>query len=158
MGGLGATGVIIVAIALLWVAIFAALSFIAERRFRLAQTILDIARGNATLLEISPARPMIIRNDWRIEADAQLIRDLGLGGSPRMFADLEGKDSGLAGEDLASLRAQIEVASASASTVSAKVRVQESSRIFDVRGGPAPAPEPAGTLLLWFFDMSAGEE
>ena len=30
--------------------------------------------------------------------------------------------------------------------------------MFDVRGGPAPAPEAPGTLLLWFFDMSAGEE
>jgi signal transduction histidine kinase len=38
------------------------------------------------------------------------------------------------------------------------VRLASSSRVFEVRGGPAPAPEPAGTLLLWFFDMSAGEE
>jgi signal transduction histidine kinase len=30
--------------------------------------------------------------------------------------------------------------------------------VFDVRGGPAPAGEPPGTLLLWFFDTSVGEE
>jgi signal transduction histidine kinase len=30
--------------------------------------------------------------------------------------------------------------------------------VFDVRGGPAPAPEAPGTLLLWFYDTSVGEE
>ena len=30
--------------------------------------------------------------------------------------------------------------------------------MFEVSGGPAPAPEQAGTLLLWFFDTSSGEE
>jgi signal transduction histidine kinase len=30
--------------------------------------------------------------------------------------------------------------------------------VFEVRGGPAPAPEPAGTLILWFSDTSASED
>jgi signal transduction histidine kinase len=38
------------------------------------------------------------------------------------------------------------------------VTAQQSGRVFEVRGGPAPAPEPSGTMLLWFFDTSAGEE
>jgi signal transduction histidine kinase len=41
--------------------------------------------------------------------------------------------------------------------MSSKVRVAGSDRVFDVRGAPA-ADEPPGTMLLWFFDSSAGEE
>lgn len=158
MGALGATGLIIAAVALLWVGIAAALSLIAARRFRIAQDVLGAARANATLLEISPARPMIVRGDGRIECDAQLLRDLGLKSAPRTLADLHGNDSGIVPEDVAALTADIETAKASASRVGAKVRAAGSSRVFDVRGGPAPAPEPAGTLLLWFFDMSTVEE
>jgi signal transduction histidine kinase len=46
----------------------------------------------------------------------------------------------------------------SAGRVSRRVRAHGSPRVFDVRGGPAPAPEPPGTLLLWFFDTSSSEE
>ena len=38
-----------------------------------------------------------------------------------------------------------------------QVRAVGSNRIFEVRGGPAPPPEPAGTILLWFSDTSSAE-
>ena len=158
MGALSATDAIIAALALLWIAIAIAVSYLALRRFQIAQQVLDIARANATLLEISPARPMLVRSDGRIEADPQLSRELGLGSAPKSLSDLHGPDFGLLSEDVTALRSQIEAASASASRIEAKVRSSASSRIFDVRGGPAPSPEPAGSLLLWFLDMSAGEE
>ena len=158
MGALGATDLIIAALALLWLGIAVALSLAAARRFRLASQVLGTARANATLLEISPARPLLVRSDGRIEADLHLLRELGLKSPPAKLADLHGNDSGLAREDLAALMAQIEVASASASRLAAKVRLAGSARVFEVRGAPAPAPEPPGTLLLWFFDMSVAEE
>ncbi|MGE5563382.1 MAG: ATP-binding protein [Bacillota bacterium] len=147
----------IAAVALLWVAIAVAQSLAAARRFRVASGVLEAARANATLLEISPARPVLVRSDGHIEMDAQLVRELGLGAAPKALADLGG-DDGILADDLAALRDQVEAARASASRFSAKVRLAGSSRVFEVRGGPAPAPEPAGTLLLWFLDMSAGEE
>ena len=158
MGALGATGLIIAALALLWVGIAVALSFAAAKRFRVASDVLDAARANATLLEISPARPLLVRSDGHIEADAQLVRELGLKSPPKTLSDLHANDSGVLVEDLDGLRRQVESARTSASRLSAKVRLAGSSRVFEVRGGAAPAPEPAGTLLLWFFDMSAGEE
>jgi len=158
VSGAGAAMIVIAALALLWVAIAVALSLLAARRFRLAEQVLDAARVNAALLEISPARPLVVLGDGRIETDAQLVRELGLKSTPKGLADLHGNDSGLLPEDLAALIAEIEAARASASRVSTKVRIAGSSRVFDVRGGPAPPTEPAGTLLLWFFDMSAGEE
>lgn len=158
MAGLAATAVIAAALAALWIGIAAVLSLAATRRLRLAKGILTAARTNAGLLGISPARPLLVRPDGRVEADPQLLRDLGLKSPPKNLADLHDSDSGLVPEDLTELTENLASARASASRVTAKVRAAGSSRVFDVRGGPAPAPEPPGTLLLWFLDISAGEE
>jgi signal transduction histidine kinase len=160
MGNGALPGIIwaIVALGLLWLAVAAAVSVIAARRFRLAEQVLDAARSNATLLELSPARPLVVRPNDRIEADPRLLRDLGLGTEPRNLDDLVGNDSGISAEDLDTLKADIEDARVSAGRISRKLRANGSARTFDVRGGRAPAPEPPGTLLLWFFDTSAGEE
>ena len=158
MAGLATIGVIAAALAALWILVAVALSLAAARRFRLAEQVLSAARANATLLEISPARPLVVRGDGRVEIDPQLLRELGLKSQPKTVAELRGNDSGILPDDLAQLMSEIESARASASRVVAKLRVDGSARVFEVRGGPAPAPEPPGTLLLWFFDMSAGEE
>jgi signal transduction histidine kinase len=148
----------IVALAVAWLVIAAAIAFIASRRLRVAQQVIDAAQANARLLELMPARPMVVRPGQRIEVDAQLLRDLGLKGNPDMLAGLTGNDSGIAPDDLAALADDIEVAQASAGRLSRKVRALGSARVFDVRGGPASGDEPPGTLLLWFVDASAGEE
>ena len=158
MGALGATGLIIAALALLWLAIAVALSLIAARRFALAEQVLGAAQANAKLLEISPARPLLIRSDGRVETDSSLLRELGLKSPPKKLADLHAESGGLVAEDLANLTREIESAGVSASRVAAKVRLVGSSRVFEVRGGPAPTPEQSRSMLLWFFDTSAGEE
>jgi signal transduction histidine kinase len=158
MGAIGEAGLIIVALALLWVGISAALSLAAARRFRLAEQVLGAARANASLLEASPARPLAVHSDGRVEADRSLVRELGLKSAPKMLAELQGTDCGILAEDLAELTRAIETARISGSRVSIRIRVTGSSRVFEVRGQPAPAPEPAGTLLLWFVDMSPQEE
>jgi PAS domain-containing protein len=158
MGALGANSLIIAALAILWLGIAAALAIAAARRLRLAQGVLEAARANARLLAISPARPVLVHHDGRVEMDGHLARELGLAVPPKTIADLHGKEAGLDADDLASLSTQMEAARASASRIAAKVRLVGSPRVFEIRGGAAPAPEPAGTLLLWFFDTSAGEE
>ena len=145
-------------VALLWFGVAVGLSIAAARRLGSAQRIATVARSNATLLELMPARPLVVRPDGRIEVDRKLVRELGLHSTPSRLADLTGKDSGIVREELDALIAALEAARASAERISRKVRANGSGRIFEVRGGPAPAPEPPGTLLLWFFDTSAGEE
>ena len=158
MSAFGATGLIIAALAVLWLAVAVALSLAAARRFALAEQVLSAARANAKLLDISPARALLVRSDGRIETDPYLLRELGLKSSPRRLSDLHGDGTGLVAEDLDELSRAIEAAATSASRLQAKVRLAGSSRVFEVRGAPAPAPEPTGTLLLWFVDTSAGEE
>ena len=158
MSALGATTVAIVALALLWLALAVSMTVIAARRFRMAEQVLGAARANATLLELNPARPLVVRPDQKIEVDAQLARDLGLQGTPTRLAELVGKDSGILAEDFDLLKDDLESARLSAGRISRKVRTSPSGRTFEVRGGLAPEPEPSGTLLLWFVDTSVGEE
>ena len=158
MTGQSAILVAIVLLALLWIGIAAAVAVAAARRFRLAESVLEAARANAALLELMPARPLLVRPGQKIEADAQLLRDLGVSASPRSLSDLAVDDAGIAPDDFALLRDDIETAQMSAGRLSRRVRAQASGRVFDVRGGPAPSPEPAGTLLLWFIDTSSNEE
>src|SRR4051812_33700621 len=158
MGASGVTTVAIVILALLWLIIAAAIALVAARRFQLAQQIIEAAQSNARLIELMPARPLVVRADKRIEIDTQLLRELGLKSEPRVLSDLAGNDSGIAAEDLTGLIAEVAAAQASSGRLSHTVRSNGSTRVFDVRGGPAPAGEPPGTMVLWFFDTSAGEE
>ena len=158
MSASGETGLAIAALALLWLVIALAIAVAAARRFRLAQQVLDTAQANARLIELMPARPLVVRQGKKVEVDEQLLRDLGIEGRPTTLDELAGNGSGIDRADLDALVADIEAAQASASRVSRAVRANGSARVFDVRGGPAHPGEPPGTLLLWFFDTSAGEE
>src|SRR5947208_8089537 len=91
------------ALALLWIAIAAAISIVAARRLRLADQILGAARANASMIELTPARPLVVRPNDRIEADAQLVRALGLAAEPHALAQLAGNGCGLEADDLAQL-------------------------------------------------------
>ena len=144
-----ATMIVVAALALAWIALAAAIAMVAARRFRLAETILGVARSNASLLEATPARPLLVRPDLRVDVDPQLLRDLGLKNAPVHLSGLTGNDSGLDARDLELLSAAIEGARVSAQRVAMNVRANGSGRVFEVRGGPAPAPEPPGAFLLW---------
>jgi signal transduction histidine kinase len=150
----------VVALGLLWLGVAIALSMIAARRFRLAEQVLGAARSTAAILDQAPARPLLVRPDGGLEADLRLLRDLGVERSPERLADLGdgGDGGGIIAEDLAALEAEISASRLSATRITRKVRASGSGRSFEVRGAPAPAPQPAGTLLLWFFDTSSGEE
>ncbi|MES2147451.1 MAG: ATP-binding protein [Pseudomonadota bacterium] len=156
--GSGWINIAIVVLGLAWLGATATIAVLAARRFRLAERVIDSARNNAVLLQRAPARPLLVMPDLRIDADGLLLRDLGIRGRPARLADLGGPDQGIGADDLDRLAAAVETARLSGGELSLKLRCTGSGRTFEVRGGPAPASEPAGTLLLWFFDTSAGEE
>lgn len=147
-----------VALALLWLGLAAAMALMAARRYRLAEGVLEAARANSRLLELMPSRPLVVWPDGRVEIDPRLAREFGLEALPTTIGELTRSGAGIAPEDLAALNATIDIARASAARVTCNVRTQDTGRTFDVRGGPAPPTEPAGTLLLWFVDVSSSEE
>jgi len=151
------TGVIAAALAALWILIAAALSIVAARRIRDASTVLSAARSLQNLLDLSPGRPLVVRADGSVEVDSRLLRELGFDKPPRNLAGLAGTDNGLEPDDLARLEALIAKSALSGETFECQARVGGSGRVLDVRGAPAPAPEPPGTTLLWLFDTSTAE-
>jgi len=158
MSELSGATIAVIAFAALWIVVAVALSVAAARRLARAGSVLASARSMASLLEVAPARPLLVHPDGRIEADPRLLRELGLDSAPARLADLAGDTCGIEKDDLDALAADVEAAAAACERVERKVRAAGSRRVFDVRGGPAPPPEPPGTLLLWLFDTSASEE
>ncbi len=157
MAALGTTAAIAAALALLWIGIAAALSIVAARRLRDATGVISAARSLQSLLQLSPGRPLVVLPDGSIEADERLLREIGIEKVPKRLSGLGGEDRGLVAEDLAELEKQVREAAISGGKVGCQVRVAGSGRVLDVRGAPAPAPELAGTLVLWLFDNSAAE-
>ena len=157
MMGSSAATMLAFGLAGLWLAIAAALIVAASRRMRLANSVLASAGTLSTRLEVAPARPLLVRPDGSIEADQRLVRELGLDRAPRSWDDLAGGDKGLDGDDVAELRQAIEAAALTGAQVERTARAAGSPRVFEVVGGPAPSPEPAGAMLLWFSDTSAAE-
>jgi signal transduction histidine kinase len=157
MNELGGSSWIVLIIAGLWLAIAAALLVIAARRMRDAGALVGSARSLAALLEVAPARPLVVRANGSIDADVRLARELGLDRQPRSWDDLSGYDHGLVGDDVQILREAVEGAALSGASLQLQVRAAGSDRVFEVRGGPAPSSEGAGAMLLWLSDTSASE-
>ena len=157
MNGLATTSVIAAALAVLWILIAAALSIIAARRVRDASNVLTAARSLQNLLDLSPARPVVVRSGGEIEADPRLLREIGIDRSAKTLSDLSGDEHGLVREDVDVLSERVRECAISGAPVECQVRVAGSGRVLDVRGAPAPTPEPAGTVVLWFFDTSSAE-
>jgi hypothetical protein len=157
MGELGGSGWILLGIAGLWLAISAALLVIAARRMRDANAVIESARSLSALLEVAPARPLVLHANGSLEMDRRLSRELGLEQPPSKWSDLAADGRGLNPEDVNALGEAVETAALTGGQIERQVRAVGSSRVFHVRGGPAPSPEPTGTILLWFSDTSAAE-
>ncbi|MDQ3079267.1 MAG: PAS-domain containing protein [Pseudomonadota bacterium] len=147
----------IVVIALLWVLVAAALAIIAARRIRSAQHVIDAARRLRALLEAAPVRPLVIRPDGSIDLDPILQRDLGFTEAPTSVDQLGAEGYGLVPGDLELLKTDLKSAMLGARPVRRMVRLASSNRVVEVHGAPALAPEPPGTMLLWFVDISDAE-
>jgi signal transduction histidine kinase len=157
MGELGGSAWLALVIAGLWLAIAAALLVLALRRMREANAVVDAATSMAALLDVAPARPFLVRPDGSLDVDQRLLRELGVERSATRWSDLSGDEHGLIDDDLAALKSAVTASALSGTPIQRQVRAAGSDRVFDVRGGPAPAHEPAGTTLLWFSDTSASE-
>ena len=148
---------VIIILAAFWVAIAAALMILASRRISRANSLLGGARSVASLLRSVPARPLIVRRDGAIETDTLLQRDLGLAVMPAHLDDLAADGRGIDPADLVALKADIQSSAIGGTAIVRQIRIAGSGRTVEVRGGLAPPPYAAGTLLLWLFDATGAE-
>ena len=157
MPELSASSIIAIALAAVWVLVAVVLSLIAARRIERAQAAVAGASKLQGLLQLSPARPVVVALNGRIEADPRLLREIGLEAEPERLENLGGDERGLVRDDADALAEEVRDAALSGGKIQRQVRVAGTGRVIEVRGGAAPSPEPAGTMVLWFSDTTSAE-
>ncbi|HEX8469181.1 MAG TPA: ATP-binding protein [Allosphingosinicella sp.] len=124
-------------------------------RGRRAAERIDATRHHEALLAASPAIPLIVRRDGTLDEAERTALALGLERIPVRLHELA---EAFAEGDRQALLGGIEAAAAAAGEFDVSLRPTASARVYRVRGGPAPSSYPAGTVLIWLTDATAGEE
>ena len=131
---------------------------VARRRQKRAEMQLRSARRLARMVEESPALPLLVRSDGRIEASPRLAHWLGLDGIPQYLTELANGRRGLSADSLAELSEAVRRTQKTASPFRMAVTPQGSSRSLALRGHLAdPQVSPGGAALVWVFDFSDSE-
>jgi len=134
-------------------------AFLAARaRERKVEGMQRNARRLARMVEESPALPLLVRADGRIEAPQRLIHWLGLDKTPQYLSELGSGDKGLPLEQLADLTENVLRTQKTAAPFRMVVTPMGSKRSLALRGHLAdPQVSPGGAALVWVFDFSDSE-
>ena len=119
------------------------------------------ARGgaaNATLLELSPARPLVVRTNDRSRPIRGCCATLGSRGDARTLADLVGDDSGIVADDLDALQSDIADAANVGRASRSQGPMRTARRGFDVRGGLGAGAGAARARCCCGFSTPASSE
>ncbi|MGJ0237994.1 PAS-domain containing protein [Novosphingobium fluoreni] len=131
---------------------------VSRLRQRKAEANQRSARRLARMVEESPALPLLVRTDGRIEASPRLAQWLGLDGVPQYLSELDGGDRGLDAEALAHLTQAVLRTQKTATPFRMVATPMGSNRSLAFRGHLAdPQVSPGGAALVWVFDFSDSE-
>ncbi|MEO0461605.1 MAG: PAS-domain containing protein [Pseudomonadota bacterium] len=110
------------------------------------------------MLDVSPAIPMLVRADGRIEAPERLGRWFGFQTMPKYLADLAGED-GLNERQVAELTEHVQLTQKSAKPFQLSVMLPGAGRSLALHGALAdPQVSAGGAALVWVFDFSESED
>ncbi|MFN3516541.1 MAG: PAS-domain containing protein [Novosphingobium sp.] len=135
----------------------------ARRRERRAEAGQRLARRLARMVDESPALPLLVRADGRIEAPQRLAGWLGLDQVPQFLTELDGGridggGGGLTTEKLEELTAAVRRCQRTAAPFRMVATPRGSKRSLALRGHLAdPQISPGGAALVWVFDFSDSE-
>jgi signal transduction histidine kinase len=130
----------------------------ARRRQRRAEGVQRHARRLARMIDESPALPLLVRADGRIEASPRLAHWLGLDAVPGYLSELDAGDKGFTAEALAELSAAVLRTQKTAAPFRMVATPRGSTRSLALRGHLAdPQVSPGGAALVWVFDFSDSE-
>ncbi len=116
------------------------------------------ARRLARMVDESPALPLLVRADGKIEAPARLAAWLGLDAVPQYLTELDNTDKGLTAEQLAELTEAVRRTQKTAAPFRMVATPRGSKRSLALRGHLAdPQVSPGGAALVWVFDFSDSE-
>ncbi|UVO53554.1 PAS domain-containing sensor histidine kinase [Sphingomonas sp. SUN039] len=112
----------------------------------------------AALLDTTPALPVVVRADGRIEAPERLGQWLGLPRTPGFVIDFHTPAAGLTESDANELSRDVAAAQRTGARFVRAVRASGSGRTLLMRGGPAPAALGAsGSVIFWVFDATESQ-
>ena len=120
-------------------------------------------RRLARMVDESPALPLLVRADGRVEAPQRLANWLGLESVPQFLTELDGggddaKGGGLTVAQLAELTAEVRRTQKTAAPFRMVATPKGSRRSLALRGHLAdPQISPGGAALVWVFDFSDSE-
>lgn len=135
----------------------------ARQRHRKAEASLRQSRRLARLVDESPAVPLLVRADGRIEAPQRLANWLGLDAVPQFLTELDGErvdggDGGLTTQQITELTEAVRRCQRTAAPFRMVVTPRGSTRSLALRGHLAdPQISPGGAALVWVFDFSDSE-
>ena len=121
------------------------------------------ARRLARMVDESPALPLLVRADGKIEAPQRLANWLGLDAVPQFLTELDGGridggGGGLTKEQLDALTDAVRVTQRTAEPFRLVITPRGSKRSLALRGHLAdPQVSPGGAALVWVFDFSDSE-
>ncbi len=131
----------------------------ARRRARKGEAVQRQARRLARMVDESPALPLLVRADGRIEGPARLAGWLGLDAMPGYLSELDGDGRGLDEVQLARLSDAVRRAQKTGAPFRMALRPRGGSRNLAAQGHLAdPQVSPGGAALVWFFDFSESED
>ncbi|MBV9930724.1 MAG: PAS-domain containing protein [Alphaproteobacteria bacterium] len=137
-----------------WIAAAAWATLRGLRRSREAVAqVAEVARSDA-LLAASPAIPLFVGGDGRLQGSERAAFALGLTQLPAKLSE----PNGLPPDDAAALSGAVAAAQATGAGFALTVRPAGGARALELRGGPAP-PALGDGVLLWILDVTdiAGE-
>ncbi|MDE2436969.1 MAG: PAS-domain containing protein [Sphingomonadales bacterium] len=135
----------------------------ARQRQKRAEASQRHARRLGRMVDESPALPLLVRVDGKIEAPQRLANWLGLDKVPQFLTELDGGridggGGGLTAEKLAELTEAVRRTQRTAAPFRMVATPRGSSRSLAFRGHLAdPQVSPGGAALVWVFDFSDSE-
>jgi signal transduction histidine kinase len=127
----------------------------ARKRTHSSRQLRAAVRRLTRMIDTSPAIPLIVKSDGRIEGPDRLAAWLGLDRLPEFLTELDGRTVGLSERDLMALRDAVRRTQKTAAPFFLDVVPRGSSKSLALRGQLAdPAVAPGGAALVWWFDFS----
>lgn len=131
---------------------------VARAKERKVENLQRNARRLARMVDESPALPLLVRADGKVEAPQRLAHWLGLENLPQFLSEFDAGDKGLTAEQLAELTGNVRRTQKTAAPFRMVATPRGSRRSLALRGHLAdPQVSPGGAALVWVFDFSDSE-
>jgi len=128
------------------------------RRSRSARAARSTVRRLSRMIDDSPAIPLLVKPDGKIEGPDRIAAWLGFESLPGFLSELDGGDAGLTEGDLEQLQDAVRRTQKTAAPFRMMITPRGSEKSLALRGQLANASiASGGAVLVWWFDFSESQ-